>query len=230
MQYAAFHRCSVVLSVLLVSLPQVLAAQYQSLSNVNDRPPTVEARQARLEFVPQLGMYMPVGLLTHGGDDATGETRRQVGAGGLGARLALHVVRRFSLEGTVFYSRSLVAVAENSTVEDIPSGVLLASVRSVVRVGRTQTGGWNVYFAPGVGVIVRHGAAWEGTSGMADGALVVATGARFPVGKSGTAFRVELEDFMSRAQFDPREAGVTKSRIHHDVILSTGFALPVGLR
>jgi hypothetical protein len=58
--------------------------------------------------------------------------------------------------------------------------------------------------------------------------VVLAGGARVPLGKNGMAFRIDLENFMSRAQFTTQEDGVTGSRIQNDFILSTGFVIPIG--
>jgi hypothetical protein len=228
MQFGVLHR-SAVFAVLLVAIPQIAAAQYKPLGTVNE-PAADVAKDTipRWEITPQLGMYMPTEMLTTDVGSPNGEFRRQVTAGGLGARLGLRLVKHFGLEATAFYSRSMVAVAENAEVVDIPAGVLMTSARGVLKIGGTQRGGWNLHLAPGIGMIVRHGAAWEGTSGNVDPAVVLAGGARVPLGKNGMAFRIDLENFMSRAQFTTQEDGVTGSRIQNDFILSTGFVIPIG--
>jgi hypothetical protein len=228
MQFGVLHR-SAVFAVLLVAIPQIAAAQYKPLGTVNE-PAADVAKETfpRWEITPQLGMYMPTEMLTTDVGSPNGEFRRQVTAGGLGARLGLRLVKHFGLEATAFYSRSMVAVAENAEVVDIPAGVLMTSARGVLKIGGTQRGGWNLHLAPGIGMIVRHGAAWEGTSGNVDPAVVLAGGARVPLGKNGMAFRIDLENFMSRAQFTTQEDGVTGSRIQNDFILSTGFVIPIG--
>jgi hypothetical protein len=230
MQFGALYRSSV-FAVALVGFPQIANAQYLPLGTVNEaKTDPAKVVEARWEVTPQLGMYVPTGLLTTDVGSPNGEFRRQVMTAGLGARVGLRVAKRLGLEATGFYSRSMVALADNSEVVDIPAGVLMASARSVLQIGGTHAGGWNLHMAPGVGVIVRHGAAWEGSSGNVDAAFVLAGGARAPLGKSGMAFRIDLENWMSRAQFVTPESGLTESRIQHDVILSTGFVIPLRSR
>jgi hypothetical protein len=227
MQFGALYR-SAVLAVSLVGIPQIAAAQYKPLGTVNEPAKDIPAESLpRWEVTPQLGMYMPTELLTTDVGSPNGEFRRQVSAGGLGARLGLRLARHFGLEATAFYSRSMVAVAEDREVVDIPAGVLMTSARGVLKIGGTQRGGWNLHLSPGVGLIVRHGAAWEGTSGNIDPAFVMSGGARVPLGKSGHAFRIDLENFVSRAQFKGTETGITEGRTQHDFILSTGFVFPI---
>ena len=230
MQSGALYR-SAVLTASFVVIPQIVSAQYKPLGSVTG-PETEVAKpaEARWEITPQLGMYIPMGLLTTDVGSPNGEFRRQVTAGGLGARIGMHVARHFALEATAFYSRSMVAVAENSKVVDIPAGVLMTSARAVLKIGGAQGVNWNLHLAPGVGLMIRHGAAWQGTSGVIDPALVLAGGARAPLGKSGMAFRIDLENYMSRAQFHIQETGATESRIQNDFTLTTGFVIPLGTR
>jgi hypothetical protein len=230
MQFGALHR-SAVAAVLLVGMPQIASAQYQPLGTVNNPAPEIPVQtQARWEITPHLGMYIPTGLLTTDVGSPNGEFRRQVMTGGLGARAALRIAKRLRLEAAAFYSRSMVAIADNSEVVDVPAGVLMASAGTVLQVGGTHRGGWNLHLAPGVGVIVRHGAAWKGSSGNIDPAFVMAGGARAPLGKSGMAFRIDVQDYMSRAQFVTPESGTTRGRVLHDLVLTTGVVIPFGAR
>ena len=192
------------------------------------QPTSATAQQ--FEFTPNIGMYIPVGLLVEGRDvtDDSFVRRRQLGALIIGARLGTRPTRTFGVETSATYSSTLVAITDRDSTLDIKSNVLLASVRGVARVSGTfARGEWGFYVAPGVGVVRRNGVAWNSTQGTTDGAIVLAAGARLGRLRSAKAFRFGVENYITRADFD-HSTTESPPRIHHDVVWSFGIAMPLG--
>ena len=185
------------------------------------------AHAQMVEFTPHTGMYTPVGLLVEGVAETDNSffRRKQLGSLMIGTRMALRANHTFGLEGSLAYTPSLVAITDRDQTVDVGGAVTLASLRPVLRVhGRVAQGMWSFHLAPGVGLVHRSGSAWNGTGGTTDRAFVLAAGWR--LGRSNSAFRFDIEDYITRAAF--RDASVLSApRLHHDVIWSFGLSIPM---
>ena len=192
------------------------------------QPQTARAQQ--FEFTPNIGMYIPVGLLVEGRDitDNSFVRRRQLGALIIGARIGTHPTRTFGVEGSATFSSTMVAITDRDSTLDISANVIMASARGVARVsGAFARGAWGFYVSPGVGLVRRNGTAWSSTAGTTDGALVLAAGARLGRLNSSKAFRFDVENYITRAAFH-HPTTESRPRIHHDVVWSLGMSLPIG--
>ena len=180
-----------------------------------------------VEFTPHTGMYTPVGLLVEGVAETDNSffRRKQLGSLMIGTRMALRANHTLGLEGSLAYTPSLVAITDRDQTVDVGGAVTFASLRPVLRVhGRVAQGMWSFHLAPGVGLVHRSGSAWNGTGGTTDRAFVLAAGWR--LGRSNSAFRFDIEDYITRAAF--RDASVLSApRLHHDVIWSFGLSIPM---
>jgi hypothetical protein len=185
---------------------------------------TPAAAQARLEATPYIGVYMPIGILIED-LDANNEPHlrvREVGGLLTGGRLGLQLDGLFSIEVGVAQSRTDLEVREPYRTLDYSSRVLLGAVRTPLRlpVGHGVT----FHIAPGIAVVSRDGEAWGGYTGTVDIAALGSVGARFAIGR-GLAFRVEIEDYLTRAHFNEGLLTETRPKLHHALAWSFGAAL-----
>lgn len=180
---------------------------------------------AQLEIGPTLGVFWPIGGWSH--DDASGNVeRRQLAATLLGARVALWTSRRLGLEATVGYAPSQVAVSTVDRTQDITSGVVLGSLRALahlftlndVRPGAYRTS-WAFYGGAGVGFVARGGSAWENHTGTTYPTAVLNFETRTHL-VGPVNLRVMLEDYVAAPTFNEGQPGETRSRVHHDLILT----------
>jgi hypothetical protein len=187
----------------------------------------LRANAQMVELTPHTGMYTPVGLLVEGvaETDNSFVRRKQLGSLMIGTRMTMRANHTFGLEGSLAYSPSLVAITDRDQTVDVGGAVTFASIRPVLRVhGTAARGMWSFHLAPGVGLVHRSGSAWNGTSGTTDRAFVLAGGWR--LGRSRSAFRFDIEDYITRAAF--HDASVRSApRLHHDVIWSFGLSIPM---
>ncbi|MBI4544919.1 MAG: hypothetical protein HY703_06985 [Gemmatimonadetes bacterium] len=190
----------------------------------------VLAPSSVFEVSPHVGLYVSVGaLVDEPARGAVGEDRRRhVGSPVVGARMALRTNRLLRLEGSVGYSAGLVAVTDSASTRDWGAGVAFASLRGLLGIrSPARRGQWSIHGLSGIGVVSRHGAAWSGTRGTTDAALVVGAGAGLSLARSRGNFRLELEDYITEAEF-ARAGGRTRGRVHHDILWSIGFSYPLG--
>jgi hypothetical protein len=191
------------------------------------------AAAQNFEFVPHLGMHMPVGLLLEGKDLTDNESlarRRQLGATSIGARVAFRTSGRFTIETSATYSPSLVAITDHERTQDLGSRVLMSNAKVLYHVaGERGRGRWSFHAGPGVGIVHRYGEGWTGASGTTDMAIVLAGRGRLATVDSNKAFLFTVEDYVTRAAFRGTNADADP-RIHHDVIYSLGFSIPLTRR
>ena len=138
--------------------------------------------------------------------------------------------RALGVEASAAVGRGLVAVRDSTnSVRDIPATFVLSSVKGVLVVNPGVRDGIVLHVATGPAVIARSGRAWADTrpAGVAP-ALAIAAGGSAALGKhTPWAFRFELEDVITRAQFNVGLATETRPLLHHDLIWSLGFSFPI---
>ncbi len=180
--------------------------------------------QARWDVGPQVGIYVPLGILFDGFDQSRGVvvTKKQITTLVFGASVAFAITERWGLEGNVGYSRGLVAVKGPTSTVDVAASVAIASARGFLVISRPSPS-LAVRLASGFALISRSGRAWSATRGTTDGAVVLAVGVRSGSPESRTAISFELEDYISWAQFDD-----SMNRLHQAVILQLGLAFRIG--
>ncbi len=185
--------------------------------------------QTQIDITPHLGMYFPMNPVVHEGTEDL--TMRQVSAVVVGGRVAFHVARHWLLETTLNYSPSMVAVSSNDQTVDISAGLFLASARASFRIGRLKPKTPELQLGAGVGMVSRFGNAWRSRGGTTDPALVVGAAGRYPLSKHMPInVRVEIENYITRAQFVPADGGPSTARRNHDTIWSVGFEIPMNDR
>jgi hypothetical protein len=140
----------------------------------------------------------------------------------------MHVARHWLLETTINYSPSPVAVSHNDRTVDLSAGMLLASARASLRLGRLKPKTPELQIGAGVGLVNRFGSAWRDRSGTTDPALVLGVAGRYPLSKHMPInVRVEIENYITRAHFTPADGSAATARRNHDTIWSVGFEIPM---
>jgi hypothetical protein len=120
-----------------------------------------------------------------------------------------------------------VAVTEGGRTVDNSAGMLLASARAVLRLGQVRPKRPEMQLSAGLGVINRFGSAWRNRTGTTDLAGVVGIAGRYPLGRDiPINVRIEIEDYISRAQFTASAGGRTSAGRNHDTLWSVGFEIP----
>jgi hypothetical protein len=74
-----------------------------------------------------------------------------------------------------------------------------------------------------VGVVSRSGGVWNYSSGLTSPALLFNVGVRTPL-SGRTVLRFDVDDLLSRAQFDKGLTTQTTARTHNDLIFTISFA------
>jgi hypothetical protein len=185
--------------------------------------------QTQIDVTPHLGMYFPLNSVVQEGAEQL--TMRQVSAVVVGGRVAIHAASRLLFEATVNYSPSQVAVSENQRTVDKSAGLMLASARAAFRLGRLKPKTPELQLGAGVGVVNRFGTAWQSRKGTTDPALVVGLAGRYPLSQHmPIMIRVEIENYITRAQFIPSDGGISTARRNHDTVWSLGFEIPMNDR
>ena len=125
-------------------------------------------------------------------------------------------------------------MTDTSGTHDHSSAVLLTSARVVYAFtpmlfkplpGKRELP-WSFYVAAGLGIVNRSGAVWNYSSGLTAPVLLLNTGVRTAVGNRAV-LRFDLEDYLSRAQFDKGLATETAARTHHDFVLGLSVSYRV---
>jgi hypothetical protein len=189
---------------------------------MTDRP----AEKRNIVLTGDLGMYLPLGSLVQ---DSTVRLRG-VGTIKFGTRLTVPVRSGFALESSLGWSPSLVAQSDWKETVDLEGGVWLASVRGRMRMYRDATGGTEVFFAPGVGLVHRYGRAWDQMTGKTDAALVLGTSVRYEIPGTRGAFLLSLEDFITRTGFTDQSGLRYGGRLHNEIVFAVGAAIDVARR
>jgi len=215
---SAWGACCILLAAICTS---AVAQATVSEHEITVTPP------GRVEFTPVVAMYLPVGVLMNGvdRDDLSPARRKQLGAASVGARIGVRINQRFGFDSSILYAPGLVAVTDASSTRDVAGRVLMMGARAVIGTPR-ESGKWGFHFAPGFGVIHRHGTAWARTRGTTDAAVVIGGGVRLRLPEISGSFRFEIEDYVSRTGFHhPRE--ISNSSFHHDMLWSFGYVIPL---
>jgi hypothetical protein len=182
--------------------------------------------QTKIDFNPHIGMYFPLEPVVL--ETTQQLTKRQVTAVVLGGRFSVHPNKRWAFEATFDYSPSQVAITEDQRTFDVNGGLLVGSLRSVVKFGPWKPKTPELQVTAGIGVINRFGSAWRGHTGTTDPAGVIGIAGRYPMGAwMPLNVRFEIENYISHVQFGPAEGGLTNRRLNHDTFWSFGFELPL---
>lgn len=183
--------------------------------------------RAQVEIGPRLGAYVPVGALIREPDfdPGGGFEKRQISAAFLGVVATAWVFRRLALEVNLAASPSGVAVTDSAAVSDKVATVFLASTRVLIALSKERT----FYVGVGMGLVARSGSVWSYANGATAPAGVLAVGTRATLTPS-VRMRFEIEDYVSRAQFDQGLPSETRARAHHDVLVSLGVVVSVNGR
>ena len=186
---------------------------------------------AQFQLSPGFGVYVPHGvpLLTENG--ASGETLRKQAVGGpvFTTRAGFSLSRLAAVEASLSYSPALIAVhSAGGRVDDRSAGLVLLSARSLFRLTPESTTRFSIHAASGVGMVTRIGNAWSDTPTKPAFALVLGAGAMAPLTpRGGTSFRIDLEDYLSFAQFELSDGTRSKAHSYHDLVWSLGLAIPI---
>lgn len=184
--------------------------------------------QVQIDFTPHVGMYFPLKPAVE--ESSQDLTMRQVSAVVLGGHLALHATRRWIIEASLDYSPSPVAVSAEERTIDHNGGILLASLRSGWRFGRLKPKTPELQLGAGVGMLSRFGAAWRSHSGTVDPAIVFGVAGRYPLSKHMPInVRIEIENYITRAQFTRAGEAPTTAWRNHDTLWSVGFEIPMNV-
>lgn len=177
------------------------------------------------------GFYNPIGSLI----DGPPIEKRLQGAVMAGVDAVVWMSGRLGFAGKVAYAPSPVAVVQPGSVTDREASVILASARVLFAVTPLTTGAgradppWSVYVGAGAGLASRNGGVWSYSSGLTSPALVL-SGSVQSLSGPRIVMRLELEDYISRVQFDAGAPSETAAKTHHDVAISFSIAYRVRRR
>ncbi len=193
------------------------------------------AASAQLEVAPRIGMFNPVGSLVNEG---VLNEKHQGAAILLGGTARFRAEKRLSLEANVAFSPSPAAVTDSFGTTDLTGSAFLADARLIVAV-TPITSLWSMYVGAGAGGVSRGGSAWRYNSGVTVPAFVATIGTRTPLyglrvsrpyPPPRVVMRLELSDYVSRAQFDKGMPTETSPLTHHDLTVTVLFAFPINRR
>jgi len=198
-------------------------------------PAAGRAQQTDVGFT--IAFYNPLGALVERGDrtsPATFYQQRLQGTPALGANVVVWTSSKIGFAGSIHISPSDVAQTDTSGTHDHSSAVLLASARVIYAFtpllfkpppGKRELP-WSFYVGAGVGVASRSGAVWAYSSGLTSPALDLNVGVRTAVG-GRVVLRFDVEDYISRAQFDKGLPTETAARTHNDLLIGLSVAYRV---
>ena len=193
------------------------------------------AASAQLEIAPRIGMFNPVGSLVNEG---TLNEKHQGAAILIGGTLLYKATKRLGVQGNVAFSPSPAAVTDSFGTTDLTGEAFLADAQLMVQV-TPVTSLWSMYVGAGAAVITRGGSAWRYNSGVTVPAFVATIGTRTllyglrvrrPYPPPRVVMRLELSDYVSRAQFDKGLPTETSPLTHHDITVTVLFAFPINRR
>jgi hypothetical protein len=176
---------------------------------------------------PSLGVALPFGgpLI----NEARLE-KNKVMAALFSTRIMVSPGRRFGVEASVALSRGLVAVRDSADfVRDIPAMLVLTGIKGVMRINPGIRDGVGLHIGAGPGFISRSGRAWIDTrpKGPTMAWIISGGGSARLSPRSSIVFRVELEDYISWAQFNVGLPTETRALLHHDLIWSLGLTITI---
>ncbi len=180
-------------------------------------------------------MFDPVGSLVNEG---VMNEKHQGAAILIGGTARLRAAKRLSFEANVAFSPSPAAVTDSFGITDLTGSAFLADARLIVAV-TPITSLWSMYVGAGAGVVSRGGSAWRYNSGVTVPAFVATIGTRTPLyglrvrppyPPPRVVMRLELSDYVSRAQFDKGMPTETSPLTHHDLTVTVLFAFPINRR
>lgn len=198
-------------------------------------PATGLAQQTDVGF--NIAFYIPIGPLVERGvrtSPATFYQQRLQGTPSLGANVVVWTSSRLGIAGSINISPSDVALTDTSGTHDRSSAVVLASARVLYAFtpllfkplpGKRELP-WSFYVGAGLGIVNRSGAVWQYSSGLTSPALVLDVGVRTAVGPR-VVLRFDVDDYISRAQFDNGLTTQTTARTHNDIMISLSVAYRV---
>lgn len=195
-----------------------------------------EPAMGQVQLIVTLGGFIPVGvdpLISElGGVNGAPVPypvleKWQTGGQILTARGAWWVTGRAGIEGTFGLSNTLLSTRDSTnTVRATHGRMFLTSVRGALRLNPV-TRPVVVQLATGLGYINRAGRTWSGVGGTDDVAFVAAISAQGKWSRrSRVFFRLELEDYVSRAQYSVATWTPTVKQTHHDMTFSLGVGFP----
>ena len=181
-----------------------------------------------------IGIYFPIGALVQVGSEDMPETfyqQRLQTTPDLQANVVVWTSDKVGFAATISYSPSMLAVQDTSGLSDHHSSVVLASARVYYAFSPMpfkpapghREAPWSFYVGLGAGVVSRSGNVWTYTSGLVAPAAVFAVGVRTPLG-GRSILRMDIEDYLSQAQFDKGLPTETEARMHNDVCFTATFA------
>jgi hypothetical protein len=183
---------------------------------------------------PNVGMYIPHGGLLFEAPSHLSplESKKPVGGAVFTTRVAAWVTPHLGFEGSLSYTGALIAVkSHEGNVEDMRQTLILSSIRSVYRFPGDKIARLGFQVGSGLGLVNRSGKAWANTPTGPAMAFVVSGGVRAQLSpKKPIAFRMELEDYISWAQFKLDSGAYTRGRAYHDLVYSLGVMIPMQLR
>lgn len=191
--------------------------------------PSVGAAQRQIEVVPFVGLYIPTANVIDQFDSACScqVAAKQHTAIDVGGRVVAWVTDRLGLEGAFGFSPSgATATAPGYAPIDRSGRVITTSARLLAALG-PRTRNRYFYVSGGIGLVVRGGDAWAGTSGRTRLAGAIGAGVRVELAPP-LALRAELADVFYSTQFSTASTPPTQSQFQHDLVLSLGLAVPVG--
>lgn len=209
-------------------MPRLLPLTLLAVVGVGAAQPLIA--QTAFEATPLVGIYIPLGALVDEGPlDAPPLRKRHIGTLLIGFRSGARINPHVGVEASIAYTPSMVAVTDARSTVDRGAGVVLANLRAPFSItADSWVGPWQFHVAPGVGLVSRHGEVWSQYDGTTDVAAVLAFGARVGTPESVIHFRLEVEDYITWAQFTRETA--TRSLLHHDLLWSMGIGIPMGGR
>jgi len=196
------------------------------------------AGSAQLEIGPRVGAYAPVGsLIKEGSLGSPGGLfeKRPEAALFLGAQVLFRASKRLGVAASVNFAPSAVAVTDSFGTSDHSGGVALADARLIVPITSVKSLS-SLYFGAGAAVVKRIGSEWRYYSGAASPALVASLGVRTPLyglrverrppyPPPRVVMRLEVADYISRAQFDKGRPTQTTARTHQDIVVAFGISV-----
>ncbi len=199
-------------------------------------PGSVLAQQ--VDAALKLGFYAPFGNVVEQGSKADPNThyvQRLQATTAIGANVVVWTSGRLGIEGSIGYTPSNVAVEDSVSTRDERSSLVLAAVRVIYAFTPMYFGArpghrewdipWSFYVGAGVGLANRSGEVWTSmyASGFTSPALTLDVGVRTALG-ARVIFRMDLEDYVSRAQFDKGLPTETVAQLHNDAMFSASLA------
>jgi hypothetical protein len=187
---------------------------------------------AQFHLSPGFGVIIPHGspLLKEAENAGRSAVRKQmVGGPVFSTRAGWSLSRLAALEASVSYSPALIAVhSANGRVDDRSAGLMLVSARGVFLLTPESSTRFSLHAASGLGMVYRMGSGWTDTPASPAFAIVLSGGLRIPLSpRSGLAFRADLEDYLSWAQFELPDGTQSRARPYHDLLWSLGIAIPL---